>query len=73
MNFQTFGLNMSMPELLTLREACRLISVHPNTLRNWEKSGKLQAIRIGARRDRRYTKQAIWQLYQQATGQQLTA
>jgi excisionase family DNA binding protein len=53
-----------LPELLTIKEAARLMSVHPNTLRNWEREGRIQAIRIGSRRDRRYPKQVIWQLCQ---------
>ncbi|MEZ4180027.1 MAG: helix-turn-helix domain-containing protein [Candidatus Doudnabacteria bacterium] len=51
-------------ELLTIKEAAQLINVHPNTLRNWEKDGKIQAIRIGTRRDRRYPKQALWEMCQ---------
>ena len=51
-------------ELLTIKEAAKLINVHPNTLRNWEKEGKIQAVRIGTRRDRRYPKQLIWQMCQ---------
>jgi len=31
-------------------EASRILGVHPNTLRKWEKEGKIKAIRIG--RDR---------------------
>lgn len=49
-------------ELLTIKEAAKLINVHPNTLRNWEREGKIQAVRIGSRRDRRYSKSVIWQL-----------
>ncbi len=49
-------------ELLTIKEAAKLINVHPNTLRNWEREGKIQAVRIGTRRDRRYPKSLIWQL-----------
>lgn len=59
--------NEVMPELLTIKEAARLISVHPNTLRNWEKEGKIHAVRIGSRRDRRYPKQVIWELCQLST------
>lgn len=54
----------NLPELLTLREACQILHVHANTLRNWEKSGKLQAVRIGSRRDRRFTKQSLVELFQ---------
>lgn len=45
-----------LPELLTLKQACELLQVHPNTLRNWDKSGMLKAIRIGERGLRRYKK-----------------
>lgn len=48
-----------IPGLLTLREAASLINVHPNTLRNWEKEGKIDAIRIGTRKDRRFRKQTV--------------
>jgi excisionase family DNA binding protein len=41
-------------ELLTIQQACRLINVHPNTLRNWERKGDISALRIGHRHDRRY-------------------
>lgn len=53
-----------IPELLTLKEACTLLRVHPNTLRNWERDGKIQAVRIGTRRDRRFTKESLVQVYQ---------
>lgn len=58
--------NTTMPELLTLKEACDLLRVHPNTLRNWERDGKIQAIRIGTRRDRRFTKDSLLQVYEGA-------
>lgn len=41
-------------ELLNLSEACRLLKVHPNTLRNWTREGKLEVVRIGERKDRRF-------------------
>lgn len=53
-----------MPELLTLKEACEFLRVHPNTLRNWERDGKIIAVRIGTRRDRRFTKQSLLNVYQ---------
>jgi len=59
--------NQDLPELLTIKEAARMINVHPNTLRNWEKDGKIQAIRIGSRRDQRIPKQTIWAMCQLAT------
>lgn len=57
-------ITIQAPELLTLKEACDLLRVHPNTLRNWERDGKIQAIRIGTRRDRRFLKDSLLQAYQ---------
>jgi len=38
-------------KLLTLEEACRRLGIHPNTLRKWDKQGKIKCIRtIGGRR-----------------------
>ncbi len=48
-----------VPELLTLQEACDVLKVHPNTLRQWDKLGTLPAIRIGTKRVRRYRKEDI--------------
>lgn len=55
----------NIPELLTLQEACRMLKVHPNTLRQWDKNGILPAIRIGTKRVRRYKKEAIVKLLNQ--------
>lgn len=60
-------INVEFPEMLTIKEAAKLINVHPNTLRNWEREGKITAVRIGTRRDRRYQKQLIWELCQVTT------
>lgn len=49
----------NVPELLTLSEACEILKVHPNTLRQWDAKGILPAIRIGEKRVRRYEKDAI--------------
>ena len=51
--------SLDVAELVTLRQAAELIKVHPNTLRNWERSGKILAVRIGARRDRRFHKKTL--------------
>lgn len=51
-----------MPELLTLKEACEILKVHPNTLRQWDGKGILKAVRFGQRRDRRYRKEDILRL-----------
>ncbi len=41
-------------ETMTLSETAAFLSVSKQTLRNWDKSGILKAVRYGARRDRRY-------------------
>ena len=51
-----------VPELLTMRETCEILKVHPNTLRQWDKKGILVAIRFGARKDRRYNKKVVLEL-----------
>ena len=52
----------SLQELLTLSEAARVLKVHPNTLRKWDKKGILRAVRFGQRGDRRYKKEDIERL-----------
>lgn len=47
------------PDLLTIGEVSKLFKIHPDTLRNWEKSGVLVPLRIGVRKDRKYRKQDI--------------
>ncbi|MHA1506391.1 MAG: IS607 family transposase [Candidatus Asgardarchaeia archaeon] len=40
-----------MERLLTLKEACRLLGIHPNTLRKWDKQGEIRVVRtVGSRR-----------------------
>ncbi len=52
-----------LPNLLTIEQVSEILGVHPNTLRNWDRSGKLKAVRIGSRQDRRYPKEEIHKLY----------
>ena len=49
----------SMPDLLTVREVANLLRVSPLTIKRWGKRGKLPAIRINSRGDRRYKKEAV--------------
>ena len=51
-----------MPEVLTLKQACEVLNCHPNTLRNWEREGRVECIRFGKRGDRRFKKQEILKL-----------
>lgn len=57
----------NMPDLLTVREVSDLLRVSPLTIKRWGKRGKLPAIRINSRGDRRYKKEAVmWLLGMQA-------
>lgn len=49
-------------KLLTLKQASELLNCHPNTLRMWDKSGYLKALRIGKRGDRRYKKEDVMKM-----------
>lgn len=51
-----------LPDLLTIGDVSRLLNVHPNTLRNWEKEGLINVVRLGRRGDRRYKKELIRKL-----------
>lgn len=58
-----------MPDLLTVREVAEILRVSPLTIKRWGKRGKLPAIRINSRGDRRYRKEAVlWLLGIQAKG-----
>ena len=49
----------NLPDLLTVREVAELLRVSPLTLKRWGKRGKLPAIRINSRGDRRYKKEQV--------------
>ena len=46
--------NNDLPKLLTIGQAAEILNVHPETLRRWGRNGKLKAIRVNERGDRRY-------------------
>jgi type I restriction enzyme M protein len=48
-----------MPELLSIGQVAKIFSIHPDTLRNWEKDGTLVPLRAGKRGDRKYRPQDI--------------
>ena len=57
----------NLPDLLTVREVADILRVSPLTIKRWGKRGKLPAIRINSRGDRRYKKEAVlWLLGMQA-------
>ena len=59
-----------LPDLLTVREVAEILRVSPLTIKRWGKRGKLPAIRINSRGDRRYRKEAVlWLLGMQAKGE----
>lgn len=41
-------------KLLRIREAAEMLGVNTETLRRWDNEGRLTAVRIGKRKDRRY-------------------
>lgn len=51
-----------LPDLLTIREVADLLRVSPLTVKRWGKKGKLPAIRINSRGDRRYRKEVVLRL-----------
>ena len=56
-----------LPDLLTVREVADILRVSPLTIKRWGKRGKLPAIRINSRGDRRYRKEAVlWLLGMQS-------
>jgi len=51
-----------LPDLLTISEVAGILRVSPLTIKRWGKKGKLPAIRINSRGDRRYRKQVVLKL-----------
>lgn len=43
------------PKLLRIKEAAEMLGVNPETLRRWDNEGRLKAVRLGKRKDRRYS------------------
>ena len=56
-------------KLLKIRQAAEMLGVNPETLRRWDKSGKLKAIIISERGDRRYKREDIVRLVKKLTDQ----
>lgn len=45
--------------MLTIKEASKILNVHPNTLRRWSDNGIIKSSRIGPRADRRFRQDEI--------------
>lgn len=63
----------NLPDLLTVREVADLLRVSPLTIKRWGKRGKLPAIRINSRGDRRYKKEAVLYLLGMNIGEETEA
>jgi excisionase family DNA binding protein len=62
MTKQKLDLN-NLPDLMTVKEVADVLRVSVLTIKRWGKRGKLPAIRINSRGDRRYKKeQILWML-----------
>lgn len=57
----------NLPELLSLNQTAKVLNVSPWTLRKWDNEGILKAVRIGTRKDRRYTREVIIQFIEKGT------
>ena len=61
----------NLPDLLTVKEVATLLRVSPLTVKRWGARGKLPAIRINSRGDRRYKKEAVmWLLGMEMGGEE---
>ncbi len=60
-----------LPELLSIGQVSEIFKIHRDTLRNWEKAGKLTPLRVGPRQDRKYRREDI-QILADEMGSKLT-
>lgn len=51
-----------MPEMMTPRQVAEVLRVSILTVKRWSNKGKLEAIRINSRGDRRYSRRVIMEL-----------
>ena len=50
---------MTQERLLKMKEVCNILAVSPITLRRWDNSGKLPAVRINKQGDRRWKESTV--------------
>lgn len=58
---------MAVVRLLKIKKAAEILGVNPETLRRWDRSGKLKAVIVSDRGDRRYKKEDIEKFIKSAT------
>lgn len=64
--YKLLGLSMTKKiKLLRIREAAEMLGVNPETLRRWDKAGKLPAVKVSERGDRRYKLEDILKFVEQ--------
>ncbi len=61
----TPSISRTWPPLLTIAQTAQILNISAWTLRQWDSKGKLVAIRMGSRRDRRYKKEDILKALQE--------
>jgi excisionase family DNA binding protein len=54
-----------MGDVLTMREACKILNVHSNTLRRWSNQGRIRTYHIGVARQRRFKRDDITALLEE--------
>lgn len=52
------------PPLLTIAQTSQILNMSPWTLRKWDNEGKLPAVRVGSRKDRRYRREDVMNVLQ---------
>lgn len=57
---QTKNYNSELPErMLSVKQVSFILSVHPSTVRRWERGGLLEAYRVGPRQSVRFAEDDI--------------
>lgn len=62
--------NQAIPptSLLKVGDVARILNIHPNTVRRWEKQDLIQAWRVGPRGDRRFAESDVISLLKNQNG-----
>lgn len=59
---------MRHPDIIKIGEACEILGVHPNTLRNWEAEGKIKPlVRTMGKGTRYYSRQDLIEFMNQSS------